>query len=77
MLYSFATCLAASTAALFLWYSIATLAPASARASAIARPRPLPAPETMAVLPVRENCGNMRDAILLSMGNLCTLEMNL
>lgn len=44
-------------AALLLLYQMATLAPASAKAWATARPIPWPAPDIMAVFPVKENNG--------------------
>lgn len=49
---------------LLLLYQMATLAPASARAWATARPIPAPAPETMAVRPLREKRGSTRSVYL-------------
>lgn len=53
-LYLAAMSAAVETASALELYQIATLAPASANALATARPIPPPAPEMMAVLPVRE-----------------------
>jgi hypothetical protein len=58
--YSFSIFSASWMAFLLLLYQMATLAPASARPCATARPIPAPAPETMAVLPLRENNGMTR-----------------
>jgi len=52
---------AAFSASSFLeLYQMATLAPASARACATPNPMPELAPETMAVLPLREKRGSTR-----------------
>lgn len=57
-------------ASLFLLYQMATLAPASAKALAAARPIPPPAPEMIAVLPAREK----RDMAPLSAGGAVLLR---
>lgn len=62
--YSFAICLADSSASSFLLlYQMATFAPASANAWATANPMPDVAPDTMAVLPFSEKSGRTRSEL--------------
>lgn len=65
--YVFSMFSASTRACLLLLYQIATLAPASARPWATARPIPAPAPETMAVRPFREKSGRTRSLLGMSM----------
>lgn len=60
--YSFSIFSASTMAFLLLLYQMATFAPASAKACATDKPIPAPAPDTMAVLPWRENMGSTRPA---------------